>query len=77
MVDGAANGLGYAAVLAVMGFSRELVGSGQVLGHVVLSPTWYTPNQVMIVAPGAFVLLGFLIAALNFLWPPKPQEKKA
>jgi Na+-transporting NADH:ubiquinone oxidoreductase subunit D len=65
VVDGLANGMGYAGVLAVIGAIRELLGSGTVLGFTVLSTSWYVPNQVMILAPGAFVVLGFLIALFN------------
>lgn len=75
MVDGAANGLGYAAVLAIIGFFRELIGSGEVFGKPVLFSEWYTPNQLMIVAPGAFFALGFLIAAFNAV-KGRPQEEK-
>ncbi len=39
MVDGLANGLGYAAILGIIGFFRELLGSGQVLGFTILSGT--------------------------------------
>jgi Na+-transporting NADH:ubiquinone oxidoreductase subunit NqrD len=59
--------LGYAAVLAVIGFFRELLGTGAVFGHVVLSPSWYTPNQLMVLAPGAFIALGILIAVFNWI----------
>ncbi len=76
MVDGLANGLGYAAVLAIIGFFRELLGAGQVLGYTVLSPEWYTVNQVMILAPGAFFALGFVIAVYNFIKGPVPEEDK-
>ncbi len=76
MVDGAANGLGYAAVLAAIGFIRELLGTGKVLGHLVLSPDWYTPNQMMILAPGAFIALGFVIALLNAAQPPAEEENR-
>jgi Na+-transporting NADH:ubiquinone oxidoreductase subunit D len=64
-VDGAANGFGYALVLAAVGFFRELLGKGEIFGHPVLLSEWYTPNQVMILAPGAFFTLGFLIALFN------------
>ncbi len=69
LVDGVANGLGYAAVLAVIGFVRELVGSGAVLGYQALSPELYQGNQVFILAPGAFFTLGFLIWVLK-AWSP-------
>jgi Na+-transporting NADH:ubiquinone oxidoreductase subunit D len=67
VVDGLANGIGYALVLAVIGFFRELVGTGAIFGHPVLSSAWYTPNQLVVLAPGAFVALGFLIALFNAL----------
>ena len=76
IIDGLANGLGYAAVLAFIGFFRELVGSGQIFGHPVLLSDWYTPNQVMILAPGAFFALGFLIAVFNAIKGPEPEEEK-
>ena len=75
MVDGVANGLGYAAVLAIIGFFRELLGTGKILGVTVLSEAWYTPNQLMILAPGAFVALGFLIAVFNALSKANEAEE--
>lgn len=75
MVDGLANGLGYAAVLAIIGFFRELLGKGELFGHGVLPATWYVPNQVMILAPGAFFALGFLIAASNAVKPPEEEPR--
>lgn len=76
MVDGFANGLGYAIVLAIIGFSRELLGSGKVLGFELLSADWYTPNQFMILAPGAFIALGFLVALFNQIKGPDKEENK-
>jgi Na+-transporting NADH:ubiquinone oxidoreductase subunit D len=82
VVDGVANGLGYAMVLGIIGFFRELLGTGKVLlVGKLLGPSfaldvskWYEANQLMILAPGAFIALGFLIAAFNVLQPPKPEE---
>ena len=65
MVDGLANGLGYAAVLAIIGAFRELLGTGKLLGQVILTGDVYTPNNLIILAPGAFIALGFLIAIFN------------
>ena len=76
MVDGLANGLGYAAVLAIIGFFRELLGTGKIMGHTLLSSQWYTPNQLMILAPGAFVALGFLIAIFNVFNAPAAEEEQ-
>ncbi len=76
MVDGLANGIGYAFVLAIVGFIRELLGTGQVLGYEILSGNWYEPNQLMILAPGAFVVLGLLIAALNAIAKIDPEAPR-
>lgn len=75
LIDGSGNGLGYALVLAIIGTIRELLGTGKILGHVILSAHFYTPNQLMVLAPGAFFGLGILIAILNFT-VLKPQEAK-
>lgn len=75
VVDGVANGLGYAVVLAVIGFSRELLGAGELFGRTILSTDWYQPNQVMVLAPGAFFALGFLIAGYNVLRGPEAEEE--
>jgi Na+-transporting NADH:ubiquinone oxidoreductase subunit D len=76
IVDGVANGLGYAVVLAIIGFFRELLGTGEIFGYEVLSAQWYTPNQLMILAPGAFFALGIVIAVFNAIKGPEPEEKK-
>ena len=76
IVDGLANGLGYAVVLAIIGFFRELLGTGCVFGYTVLSADWYTPNQLMILAPGAFIALGFLVALFNAIKGPEEEDKK-
>jgi Na+-transporting NADH:ubiquinone oxidoreductase subunit D len=81
MVDGLANGLGYAVVLGIIGFFREFLGTGKVLLFEKMGLSfdisgWYTPNQVMILAPGAFIALGFLIALYNRVKGPESEENK-
>ena len=76
IVDGIANGLGYAVVLAIIGFFRELLGTGEIFGYKVLSGAWYTPNQLMILAPGAFFALGVVIGIFNWIKGPETQENK-
>lgn len=62
LIDGLGNGLGYSAVLVIVAFIRELLGSGKLLGYVVL-PASYPGNGLMLLAPGAFIVLGLLIWA--------------
>jgi Na+-transporting NADH:ubiquinone oxidoreductase subunit D len=61
-LDGLGNGLGYSAVLLIVGFLRELLGAGSVFGLQVL-PDSYPGNGLMVIAPGAFVIIGLLIWA--------------
>lgn len=75
VIDGLANGLGYAVVLAAVGAIRELLGYGELLGVTVLSGDWYTPNVLMVLAPGAFFVLGFLIALQAWLSPRQEETK--
>lgn len=67
--DGLGNALGYGLVLVAVGFSRELFGSGSVLGMSVLQPItdggWYQPNGLMLLPPSAFFLIGFFIWILR------------
>jgi len=82
IIDGVANGLGYTFVLGIIGFFREWLGTGKILlfekwfGGGMDVSSWYTSNQVMILAPGAFFALGFLIAVYNAIKGPEPEEKK-
>ena len=47
-MDGIGNGLGYGAILIIVGFLRELIGSGKLFGITVLETVqnggWYQPN---------------------------------
>ena len=76
LLDGVANGVGYALILAIIGVFRELIGSGALLGYQVLSETWYTQNLIFVLAPGAFFTVGFLIWVINAINPPMREEVK-
>ncbi len=69
VVDGIANGLGYTVILAIIGASRELIGTGKILGYEVLSGNWYVPNHLFIYPPGAFIALGLLIWLVRAIRP--------
>lgn len=61
LLDGAANGLGYAMILIVVSFIRELLGSGTVFGIPVLKAIGYTNNGLIILPPMALILLGCVV----------------
>ena len=64
-LDGIGNGLGYMWILAVVGAIREIFGSGKLLGMQVvpqaLYDAGYVNNGLMVLAPGAFILLGIIV----------------
>lgn len=76
IIDGVANGIGYGVVLAAIGFFRELFGTGEVMGFTLLSDSWYTPNMIISSAPGAFIVLGIIIAIFNKIKGPDAEENK-
>ena len=73
-LDGIGNGLGYAMVLVIVGFFRELLGSGSLLGHKVI-PQWlydagYTDNGLMILPPMALIVVACVI------WVQRSRDKE-
>ena len=77
-LDGLGNGLAYAAVLAIVGSIRELFGAGTLLGYPVFTPIseggLFQPIGIMLIAPGAFFLLGFMVWGLR-TWKPAQVEE--
>ena len=59
-IDGVANGLGYGLILILVAIFRELFGSGTLLGFTIF-PEAYIGNGLMLLAPGAFIILGLII----------------
>ena len=59
-VDGIANGLGYAIILVIVAFFRELFGSGKLFGIEIFGD-WYTPNSLMLFPPMALIIIGCII----------------
>ncbi|MCK4957254.1 MAG: electron transport complex subunit E [Candidatus Cloacimonetes bacterium] len=64
--DGIGMGLGFTLALIVIGGIREVLGAGQFLGINVL-PASYKPMLVAILAPGAFLVMGFLMGLMNLM----------
>jgi electron transport complex protein RnfE len=62
VVDGAGMGFGFTAALGVLGAIREILGSGSIAGFKFISGDGIL---VFILAPGAFIALGYLIAVVN------------
>ena len=60
-VDGVANGIGYALILVIVAFFRELFGSGTLFGFDVLTRFGYTNNSLMLFPPMALIIVGCII----------------
>ena len=65
LLDGLGNGLGYALILVIVAFFRELLGSGTLFGFQVIPQAvydfGYANNGLMILPPMALILLGCII----------------
>lgn len=76
--DGIGNGLGYSFILIIVGFFRELFGSGKLFGFEVFTLTkdggWYQPNGLMLLPPSAFILIAFIIWAIRTKDPSQIEE---
>ncbi len=60
LVDGFGNGLGYGLILLSVAFFRELFGAGTLYG-IPIMPRGYEPARAILLAPGAFLIMGVLI----------------
>jgi Na+-transporting NADH:ubiquinone oxidoreductase subunit D len=67
-LDGLGNALGYTWILIMVAVFRELLGDGKVLNARLIPESWYLENGgwyvnngLMVLAPGAFILLGIII----------------
>ncbi|MEQ8210931.1 MAG: NADH:ubiquinone reductase (Na(+)-transporting) subunit D [Lacipirellulaceae bacterium] len=77
-LDGIGNALGYSFILIVVGFFRELFGSGTLWGITVLKPLaeggWYVPNGLMLLPPSAFFIIGGFIWVLRTFKTDQVEE---
>jgi Na+-transporting NADH:ubiquinone oxidoreductase subunit D len=73
-LDGLGAGCGYAIVLCIIGFIRELMGFGEILGIRVIPESFYATAQspdgyqnfgLMVTPPAAFFIIGLLICCIN------------
>jgi electron transport complex protein RnfE len=63
-MDGIGMGLGFTIALTVIGLVREFLGAGTLFGVTVL-PDWMNPIAIFIKAPGAFMVIAFVVAIMN------------
>ena len=73
--DGIGMGLGFTFALILMSSCREILGSGTWLG-IKVTPSFFTPIGIFVSEPGAFIVLGSLIAVMNGLKIQNNSTKK-
>ena len=68
MYDGLGNAIGYGSVLIIVATFRELLGCGTLFNYSIMPASiylenggWYVNNGLMLLAPGAFIILGLII----------------
>ena len=65
LLDGLGNGFGYAIILVIVAFFRELLGSGTLFGYQVIPNSWYeagyTNCGMMMMPAMALILVGCVI----------------
>ena len=73
MLDGLGMGIGFTIALTLIGGIREILGSGSFLGYQFI-PSEYN-MLIFVLAPGAFIVFGFVMAAVRY-FVNKSEEKK-
>ncbi|MBU1196594.1 MAG: NADH:ubiquinone reductase (Na(+)-transporting) subunit D [Proteobacteria bacterium] len=77
--DGIGNGLGYSLVLVSVAFLRELLGSGKFFGFTIIPQAAYDIGYqnmgLMVLAPGAFFIIGLLVWLKNSLPGISKEER--
>lgn len=76
-LDGVGNAAGYGIILIIVGFARELFGSGSIYGFQIIPPSWYIENGgfyanngMMILPPMALITVGIII------WVQRSRNRK-
>lgn len=76
-LDGIGNAAGYGVILIIVGFFRELLGSGSLLGYNIIPESWYIANGgfyenngLMVLSPMALIVVGIII------WVQRGKNRK-
>lgn len=82
VIDGIATGIGFTLALSCIAFVRELLGTGTVFasqdgtGGLTIFGSWYPGASVFLLPTGAFLTLGFLIAAVQKIMSVTEEKKR-
>ena len=74
LMDGIGMGIGFTLIITLIGSVREVAGNGTAFGHQLM-PALYQPAIILILPPGAFLVIGFLMAlhrkVMNTFYKPQ------
>jgi electron transport complex protein RnfE len=71
--DGLGMGCGFTIAMLSIGIIRELLGNGTIFGFTILG-SWYNPALIMVLPPGAFILIGYMIGAIK-LYDQRKEDR--
>ena len=74
LLDGLGMGIGFTIALTLIGGIREILGSGSFLGYQFI-PSEYN-MLIFVLAPGAFIVFGFVMAAVRYIVNKSEEKKK-
>ena len=76
--DGLGNGLGYSVILIGVATIRELFGAGTLFGYEILplvsNGGWYMANNLLLLPPSSFIIIGLFIWAIRSYKPAQIEE---
>ena len=76
--DGLGNGLGYSVILIGVAAIRELFGAGTLMGYEILplvsNGGWYMANNLLLLPPSSFIIIGLFIWAIRSYKPAQVEE---
>jgi len=73
LLDAIGNGLGFTLALTALGAVREALGNGSLFG-IAFVPETFNPPLLFVLAPGAFITIGAIIAFQNYLKMKKLEK---
>ncbi|MBQ6156509.1 MAG: electron transport complex subunit E [Bacteroidales bacterium] len=74
LLDGLGMGIGFTIALTLIGAIREILGSGSIMGFQFIPAEYHI--LIFVLAPGAFLVFGFVMAAVRFIVNKNEEKKK-
>ena len=80
ILDALGNGLGYSIILVTVAIIRELFGNGSLMGYRILELVrdggWFQANEMLLLPPSAFFIIGFMVWVIRSLKPGQREKSE-